>query len=436
MTDDTLTTKQIQAMNINELEILAIIMNREESFEEVYSKIGVEDFLFEETKSIFLIMEQLYKDNSPINPVTIFEKSIALKKQLDLIRLFDIYQNCATTNERTLNHYIDYQREQSTRRKAIDFSKRLLHLSENYELFDSVDLFLETVENELQKIQLFVNNKELISNMSDSIHSFLTRIQLKNKHIKTGRKAFDSKMGGFGRGWLYVLSARTGVGKTARALQYTLDVLYNNPDITVLFFSQEMKKSELIMRLVSNIVSIPIGLLFRNEGLEKFKNKIDEAVEQLEKLNLFIYDIGDINIAKITSIVNTMSKKYNVGLVVIDYLQILDIKQAKHETRSSVIGNVTRKAKALAMKNDCCVLLLSQLSRPKEKADEIPQLHHLRDSGEIEQDADVVEFLVGKDETEEGQNVLSVIAKGRETGIGEFSLCFKKWFQRFEEKTI
>jgi replicative DNA helicase len=197
-----------------------------------------------------------------------------------------------------------------------------------------------------------------------------------------------------------------------------------------------MRKEELLMRLVANEKAIPVGVLTKRSFDEKDLTHIKLAIERLEKLNLFVYDKGDCSIDKIKAYAREHKRKYGeLSLIVVDYLQILNIKETGKGTRSQAVGSVTRQAKQLAMELNCCFMMLSQLSRPKDKQDEVPQLHHLRDSGEIEQDADVVEFLhndIGKRNTD-GEFVVSTIAKGRATGTGEFYLRFAKWYQRFKE---
>lgn len=236
---------------------------------------------------------------------------------------------------------------------------------------------------------------------------------------------------------MYILAGRPSVGKTAKALQLAYGVVKNNPDGgCVLFFSQEMGANELKDRLVSNISGVNyIRLTQKKEELtEKEWERVEKALDTLDSLPIYIQDKAAVTIEEVQATVRRFKKKHGkVAAVFVDYLQIMKIPQKKNQNRAEAIGSVTSAAKQMARKYKFCFVMLSQMTRESEKREE-PMLSDLKESGSIEQDADVVEFLWHNGEKENNTKVIrSYFAKGRNVGENRFKYKFEWWVQRYVE---
>ncbi|MEB9893239.1 DnaB-like helicase C-terminal domain-containing protein [Bacillus cereus] len=242
------------------------------------------------------------------------------------------------------------------------------------------------------------------------------------------------------RGWLYILAGRPGVGKTAKALQMAYGIAEFNPGAgAILIWSQEMDENEVKDRMVSMVAGVNYPRLINKGGPEGFTDKEWEKIEmayyKIERLPIHVQDSAGVTIDEIRATVKQFRKRYGkVAAVIVDYLQIMEIPQKKSETRAQAIGKVTRTAKHIARRNKLVFILLSQLDRSVDN--EEPKLRHLKESGSIEQDADVVEFLWynHNDQPDRTKKMIdSIFAKGRNVGVNRFRLEFQWWYQKFVE---
>jgi replicative DNA helicase len=207
-----------------------------------------------------------------------------------------------------------------------------------------------------------------------------------------------------------------------------------------LVWSQEMKRPALLNRMNSRLTGISVNR-FRQKKLDPDEwKRMEESYSHLEQLPILIADAKNVTIQEIRSTVKQAKRKYGkISGIFVDYLGIMNIPQPVGMTRAQAIGDVTKRAKQIAMELDCPFILLAQMNREGKKAIK-PSLEHLRESGDLEQDADVVEFLWENPEDVDpgpihlGSKVIqSIIAKGRDIGVNEFRYLFKGWIQQFEE---
>src|SRR5690606_24785028 len=219
---------------------------------------------------------------------------------------------------------------------------------------------------------------------SQTRKEYFEYLEQKDDFIYTGFKAFDEWMGGIGRGWLYILAGRPSVGKTAKALQMAVGIAQQGAG-EVLIWSQEMKRNQLLNRMLSPLSSVNSNRI-RRKLIEPWeRDKINVAYDTLESLPLHIEDAKNVTIEEVRATARKVKRKHGkLAAIMVDYLTIMKIVQQKGETRSQAVGHVTRTAKQIALELDCPFIMLAQLSR--DGKDE-PKLEHLRDSGEIEQDA-------------------------------------------------
>jgi replicative DNA helicase len=251
--------------------------------------------------------------------------------------------------------------------------------------------------------------------------------------LSTGFADLDYHLGGFGEGQMIVLAARPAIGKSALGLNIAANVMKAGNG--VLFVSLEMSHSELTERLLSSEASINGHDITAGTISEHQMFQLSQRAEDLSRNRLFYLD-NKYSIADITAKARLAYRKHGVRFVVADYLQLVDAESKRGMLREQAVSSVSRELKRLAMELKIPVLVLSQLNREVEKRDDKrPKLSDIRESGAIEQDANVVLFLHRPDaydaEDRPGQAEL-IIAKNRTGPTGMISLTWRKEFCRFE----
>ncbi len=255
--------------------------------------------------------------------------------------------------------------------------------------------------------------------------------------LPTGFYELDKMTTGFHKGDLIIIAARPAMGKTSFALSilHHISVKENIPSA---FFSLEMSKEQIVMRLLCNEARVPLkrirsGFLNKNE-----LDSITEAALSMAKAPLFIDDTASLTILDLRAKARRLKKEKDIGIVVVDYLQLLK-SHRRTENRQQEVAEISRSLKALAKELEIPVVALAQLSRQTEiRADKRPQLADLRESGSIEQDADIVMFIhrpeyYKKNPTPEEEGLAEIIiAKQRNGPTGTINLAFIKEITRFE----
>ena len=253
---------------------------------------------------------------------------------------------------------------------------------------------------------------------------------------KTGFPDLDKKTAGFHKSDLVILAARPAMGKTALALNFARNVAAINKK-AVLLFSLEMSKEQLINRMLSDASGISSFDLERGNFSSEDFAKITEAMSELEQEQIFIDDKPGLSIMEMRTKARRVAHDHDLGLIIVDYLQLMtgSSKRAT-DNRVQEISEISRGLKMIARELDVPVIALSQLSRTVEQRDpKIPMLSDLRESGSIEQDADIVFFIYREDyynEDTDRQNIADLIlAKHRRGATGKIELFFDKERVRF-----
>lgn len=252
--------------------------------------------------------------------------------------------------------------------------------------------------------------------------------------LKSGFSRLDAVLSGLNKSDLILIAARPGVGKSSFAMNIAMNVAKRYRDKEVASFSLEMSNEQLILRLLSSEARIPNEKL-RNGNLspEEWVNLASTA-DILSKTNLYFDDNAGLTVTEMKA---KLMRMKNLGLVVIDYLQLMS-GGGRSENRVQEISKITRSLKIMAKELNVPVLLLSQLNRGAEqRTDHRPMLSDLRDSGSIEQDADIVLFLTRKDyydkDTEDRGEALCIVAKNRHGSTGDIDLRWIGEYTRFED---
>ena len=291
--------------------------------------------------------------------------------------------------------------------------------------------FQDTEKNEQTVEEIIQGMSEKIS-MFDESESKVIKIGQnlgidelsKGDYIKTGFKDIDKYLHGMFRGELIILAARPSKGKSALAVNIAQNV---SVDKNVLIYALEMDWQSIAVRILSGEIELPYMAIRTGRLTEIDKERIEKAAKKIERLNLWINDRSAISIEKIVHSSTTFKMQNGLDFVVVDYLQLMSGKNKRN--RNEDLGEITRSLKVLSRDLDIPILLLSQLSREVDKRDnQAPRLSDLRDSGEIEQNADVVIFLYEEDEC---TNVL--VAKNRNGRLGSFRIIFEKRYFKFRD---
>ena len=389
------------------------------------------DFQSAVHQELFKVMKWLDEKSKPIDIVTVSEV-YAQHNRIENIGGVSYFRSLAESCPTTANveYYARIIRSKALERRVKNMGLILTGMSrDDYESDEDFFSYIEELVAEMRPD----DNSQLLS-IGETKKNYFNYLNTQAEFIKTGFRQFDEWAHGLWRGWLFVSAGRPSVGKTAMLLQRVIGVAQQNKGI-VMVYSQEMDRNQLYDRMISNLTGIPYGRIKNKKLSDNDFSQIEIAYEMLEGLPIYIEDKSKVSIDEIRADVRKYKRKYGkIAMVAVDYLQIMNIPQKKGETRAQAIGNVTTAAKHLAREFNFCFMLLSQMTRDSETYKK-PMLSHLKESGSIEQDADVVEFLWhDPDDThQQGKVVQQFIAKGRDTGINEFRLLFKGWKQQFEE---
>lgn len=422
----------ISAQQVHEAEmaVLGSVMIRKSAIDEIAHLLEPRDFSSDAHELIWKGILFLYKKNAIIDFITISTFLNSIKKLEEaggmdyLSKLTDL-----VPSSHNVAVYAKIVQSRSYRKRAYEAGNLLVKLALEDDGYSDVDFF-DSIEKPVLAIR--PNTSGDMKHLSETREDYFAYLAQKDDFIYSGFKSFDEWMGGYGRGWLIIKAGRPSVGKTAKALQEAISIARQNVG-EVLIWSQEMKRNQLLNRMLPSVTGVN-GTRIRKKMIEQHEiEKLHKGYDDLEKLPLHIEDAKNVTIDEIRATARQMKRKHGrLGAIIVDYLTIMRIVQQKGETRSQAVGYVTRTAKQIALEMDCPFIMLAQLSR--DGKDE-PKLEHLRDSGEIEQDADVVEFLWHNPEEihKDGKVIQCIIAKGRDIGVNQFKYLFKGWIQTYEE---
>lgn len=439
-----------QAKELEEA-ILGAIMLEKKAFDAVNEILKPECFYVEAHQRIFLAMRELANKNLPIDLLTVVEE---LKVREDLEFVGGPYYVTKLTNAVVSSANIEAHSrivlQKFIQRELIRISGEII--SEAYE--DSTDVF-DLLD--LSEAKLFeITNGHLRKNF-DEIGNVLVDTIRRIEDLRNSDEDITGVPSGFASldrityGWqptdLIILAARPSVGKTAFALNLARNAaLHPTKPTAVGFFSLEMSSGQLVQRILSAESEIKLEQISRGRLEEhEMKQLYKRGIERLNNANIFIDDTAALNIFELRAKCRRLKNMHNVGIIIIDYLQLMSGSGDRNSNREQEISKISRDLKSLAKELKVPIIALSQLSREVEKRKEtnkIPQLSDLRESGAIEQDADLVMFLYRPEyyeittnemgESIEGETRVK-IAKHRNGSLETIKLKAKLEIQKFIE---
>ncbi|MCY4216448.1 MAG: replicative DNA helicase [Flavobacteriaceae bacterium] len=433
-----------QAIEIEEAVISGILIDRT-AFERVNEIIESEMFYKEQHKLIFEAATTLYQSrDSVIDLKTITEQLIA-DNMIDRVGggTFLIKMSQSIASSAHIEYHARIVQEKFILRSLIEVSSKIIEKSydETHDVFETIQ-FAETQIYNATKNKIKtqpVPAKQLIERLTDQIERI--KKQGGSIGIESGFHEFDSLTSGFQKSDLIVLAARPGMGKTALMLSMARNMAIEK-EYTVAIFSLEMSAMQLITRMVSAQTKIPFTKI-RDAALDADGfGQVLETIDTLGKAPIYIDETPQLSIYELRSKARRLKTAHNIDIILVDYLQLMTVtNRGYNQNREQTISQISSSIKALAKELDIPIIALSQLNRAVEKRDKSrPQLSDLRESGAIEQDADIVAFLYRpeyyKFETwEDGNSTANqaevIISKHRNGAIGSFRLGFNGKISNF-----
>lgn len=418
----------------SEVSVLGCLMLDQDAIIKVADILKPDDFYKEAHHIIFETMFELYEKREPIDLLSV-ANILKEKKKLDDAGgenyLSSLISSVPTAAH--VAHYAKIIQKKATLRRLISAANDIAALG--FEESEDTEQVLDQAEKKLFSVsqkfsrQKFIPIKSILEDTFERIDE-LHREKGKLRGIPTGFIDLDNILAGLQKADLVILAARPSLGKTTLALDIARNVAKKKIGVAV--FSLEMSKEQLVDRILCaeanvNLWKMRTGKL-NDEGEDNDFERIGHAMGTLSETPIFIDDAGSNNVMAIRTMARRLQAEHNIGLIVVDYLQLME-GRAETDNRVQEVSEISRSLKGLARELDVPVLAISQLSRAVEsRPGQRPRLADLRESGSIEQDADVVMFIFrdaqNRENAEKRTKADIIIAKHRNGPIGEVELYF------------
>lgn len=438
-----MASRALPSDNEAEMSVLGVAFLNSDSIELISDEVTEDMFLNSKNRTIFNAIISLYKEGSPVDVTTVkaeLDKKKALNEVGGINYLMEVIDSVVTAAN--LNYYIKILKDLAVRRRLIDTATDIVTSAYNDENINGI---LDDAERTILNVVRARVSSEFVP-----IHEVLRRAQerleelSKNKSditgIRTGFYDLDKATAGLHGGELIILAARPGMGKTAFALNIATNAAFST-DKAIAIFNLEMSAEMLVNRMIASVGGIDSYKLSTGKMEHSDWKRYNEAMSKLGSTNIFIEDNASITAPEIKSKCRKLASGPNgLGLVVIDYLQLVTTGSNRIESRQVEVSEISRSLKTMALELDVPVIALAQLSRSVDKREnKEPALVDLRESGSLEQDADLVLFLNRKDyyeaKTEKHETIVPIdiiIAKHRKGSTGLYRLLFELNMSNFK----
>ena len=427
-----------QSIEAEQSVIGAMIIDKS-AIAKVLEKLKEEDFYRDGHKIIYKAIQHMSSQDMAVDLVTLLEylkTTDNLEKAGGVTYISELSASVPTTAN--LSSYIKIVEEKSTLRKLIKASTAIIE--ESYNSGDDVGKVIDLAQKKMFDIAEKKDSKEYeaLSNVLE--RGFLEIERLFNNKgeitgVGSGIKDLDAKTSGFQKGDMVLIAARPSMGKTTFALNIAEHAALREHK-SVVIFSLEMSKEQLAYKLLCSEANVDMLKLRTGALDDKDWENIARATGPLSKAKIYIDDTAGVTVMEMRSKCRRLKMEYGIDLIVIDYLQLMSGGGSSDGNRQQEVSEISRSIKALAKEMECPVIALSQLSRaPEQRADHRPMLSDLRESGSIEQDADIVMFLYRDEyynkETEDKNIGECIMAKQRNGPVGTVKLAWLGQFSKF-----
>lgn len=423
-----------------EISLLGAILIDGEVMSEVSDKVKPADFYDKRHSTIFEAMLKLYEKHQPVDLLTLTDELKAKKKLKDVGD--STYLGEITNYVPTAAHaaaYADLVRTKAIRRRLIKASSDIAELGYNEE--KSVQELLEQAEADIFSVSDSSLKQDLIS-LEHILNESFDRIEELHRNkgslrgVTTGYRDLDAKTAGLQKSDLIILAARPAMGKSTFASNLAYNIATQAKQ-AVLFFSLEMSKEQLVDRMLAEASGVDAFNIRTGNLNEDDFGKLSDAMGEMAEAPIYIDDTPGLSVLEMRTKARREAHNRPLGLIVIDYLQLMQTgRRSSDGNRVQEVSEISRGLKLIARELNVPVIALSQLSRSVEsRSPQIPQLADLRESGSIEQDADIVMFLYREDyynpDTENQHITDLIIAKHRNGPTGKIQLYFHPEQLRF-----
>ncbi|PJZ49916.1 replicative DNA helicase [Leptospira saintgironsiae] len=404
-----------------------------------------EDFYQDTNRRIYKAILDLVDKRIAVDPVSVLnflkENSLLKDPEREYEYIYSLYKDSVVSHP--LGYYAERIKRLSERRKYSKLLMNALELiqkepGENESVFNQIEQSLTDVSRsaDVKGLLPVSGDKAALSEYIKDIME--SRGQIKG--LRTNFTQFDEMTSGLKEYEMMVLAARPGNGKTTLALNIASNValIHNRP---VVIFSLEMSRMELLLKLVCSYAQVESNKLKRSEVTKSDAPKLIDAIIKVTSSPIYIDDSGALSVDDFKGRVRKLLTNETLGLIIVDYLQLMNDPKNRDGGRQQEVSSISRALKQMAKEARCPVIALSQMNRSIEQRskDQRPQLADLRESGAIEQDADIVTFIYrgekGKDEEEDPRMkgmAEIIIAKNRSGPTGSFPLAFRPELSRFD----
>jgi replicative DNA helicase len=439
--------KPPQSLDI-EASLLGSLLIDSDAFIKIGDQIQADDFFDEKHRMIFTAMRSLHDKRSPIDILTLSEQ-LKGDSRLELIGGASFLTELTNTvpTAAHLEQYAEIVAEKAIRRRLISASQDIATVS--FDENKSLQELIEEAETRLfdvsqKHVKQDVTSLEAILGDSFDRLDDLHRNKGGIRGIPTGLRDMDKLLAGLQRSDLIVLAARPSMGKTALMLNIALNIATKAKQGSVLIFSLEMSKEQLVDRLLAAEAGVDAWKLRTGEGLtDQDFERLSAGMGELAEAPIFIDDTSGITVSDLRTKARRLHHQHPLAAIMVDYLQLMSggSRFATQANRVQEISEISRSLKILARELNVPVVALSQLSRSVENRNpQIPQLADLRESGSIEQDADIVAFLYREEyyNPDSGrQNITDILVKKHRNGpVRNLELYFDRERQRFRDLDV
>jgi replicative DNA helicase len=440
MADKEVAAGKVPPQNLDaEMSLLGAVLIDEETLADISEHVTAKDFYDKRHATIYSGMMRLYEKHRPVDLLTLTDE---LKKKNELEILGgSAYLTELTNYVPTAAHaeaYAELVAQKAVRRRLIKASADISELGFNEET--TTQELLEKAEAELFSVSDQSLKQDLVSIESILTESFdrleeLHRNKGALRGVQTGYRDLDNMTAGLQRSDLIILAARPAMGKTTLVtnLAYNVATIAKQP---VLFFSLEMSKEQLVDRMLSDASGVDSWNIRTGNLSDDDFGKISEAMGEMAEAPIYIDDTPGLSVLEMRTKARRAAHEAPLGLIIVDYLQLMQGSGRDNGNRVQEVSEISRGLKLIARELNVPVIALSQLSRSVEsRSPQIPQLADLRESGSIEQDADIVMFIYREayynPETERENITDLIIAKHRNGPTGKVELYFHPERLRF-----
>lgn len=428
-----------------EMSVLGVAFLDDKLISKIVEEVNEDMFYDDRNKKLFQAIKSLHEQSIAIDVTTVsdeLDKTKNFSAVGGIEYLTEVIDSVATAAN--LDYYINIIKEKAIVRNLINTATDIV--TEAYEEEDNVTSLLDTAEKNILDVVRARQTSEFVP-ISEALRSAQEQLEYlaQNKStisgLETGFIDLDKATSGLHEGEMIVIAARPGMGKTAFALNIATHAAMTTKK-AIAIFNLEMSKEQLVNRMLSALGGIEGKKLQNGQMMQTDWKKYNEAMSQLADTNMYIEDNAGITSSDIRAKCRRLaSKPEGLGLVIIDYLQLLTLGGKRPDSRQQEVSDISRSIKTMAMELKVPVIALAQLSRNAEKRENNePMLADLRESGSIEQDADIVMFINRKDyykaKEQLGKNDNAetdiIIAKHRKGGTGKFTVLFEPTMMNFK----